>query len=647
MLKDRSNADRRLNPFAFPAETNVRFTLLIFTAIMLAFSMSILLWITLDPEQTDRLTDPLTAPAPDAPMDEFLDQAQQESSSLAVRSLQYLAYPIILVVGVFLLAAIIYANHPWRIRRRKGLVPLAPEADRSFQSEIRSLAQGVGILAPGIELGQDRRSSSGQAFGAGRRYVIGLGGGARLLWRKNASAFRALVLHELAHIANGDVRRTYFAQALWYAVLGLTIVPLFIALLALIGRSLLSEIIAGSLDGRQLVTQTLPTFAVLILQGAGTIAFAYAIWASLLRAREIYADWRAARWGVEAPLTGMLEHTAAREKRTGSRGWRRLHPTARQRLAALREPASLFRITPDLPLLAGVLLGILATGLVTFVLPGALAAGAGLGAWAVSLAGAAHETGSASQANIAYLILLASYPILALVLAVPILSLGYLVAGTVGLQMQREAVADLAYRRRVFAPYLRLLAPSVLVALGLEIGFLIVPFALFSPFGLLLGGTITHPLQLSITLLSILGATGLTWMGLVYTRFFARRLLGAHPGAAPPKGKRRLLTWAASGVFLVLYAPLLVMRMVGLYAPDPGTLAFGAALLPLGIFLYGVAFGGTWLLVGVMRLLGRLRCPVCGQETRARIAVGAACENCGRDLAPWLFAASATTRAPG
>jgi hypothetical protein len=60
---------------------------------------------------------------------------------------------------------------------------------------------------------------------------------------------------------------------------------------------------------------------------------------------------------------------------------------------------------------------------------------------------------------------------------------GYLIAGTVGLQVQREVVAEIRTGQQGITGFLRLGLFSGLVALGLEIGFLITPIPIFSPLG--------------------------------------------------------------------------------------------------------------------------------------------------------------------
>jgi hypothetical protein len=156
-----------------------------------------------------------------------------------------------------------------------------------------------------------------------------------------------------------------------------------------------------------------------------------------------------------------------------------------------------------------------------------------------------------------------------------------------------------------------------------------------SPVGLALGETLDNSLKPLLPIPWMLGIAGSTWLGLVYTRFFARHLLGTHAGASPPKWKRRLLTLALSGLLLIGYLPLLAARILILYSPEVDPSIFIIAL-GLSLLLNLITFGGTWIIVQVIRFVRRSRCPVC-RAAIADIAVGRACESCGYELATWLW----------
>ncbi len=637
---------RRLNPFAFPAETDGRFILLIVAAIMLAVNLSIFMLYAFNPEQENPFANPLEIPAVDASNDEFFERTQVEYLSLLSKTLASLAVPVGLALGMFLLATVIYRTHPVRIRRRKDLVSLPQDKDPAFHREVQRLASLAGVRpAPTIELGKGLLSQNGQAFGFRNQYVLRLDGGLRLRLRKAPGVFRAIVLHELAHIVNRDVGRTYFAQALWVAVIFLSILPLTISVGVIFARDwILTPLTEGitSLDLNRLLTHSLPVVLLFFLQVGATLAVIWAIRASLLRVREIYADWRAVLWGAEVPLSNILQHNASRE--TGKRDNRlwRLHPTAQERLSALQNPVGLFRLGLDLPFLVGLLLAFVVDGAFLIVIPLALAFGTSIGAIAVGLAASAMSSSNYLLAMLAYLVVLTAMLLIVIVSLAAIFGMTYLVAGTMGVKIQREAIADMVMGGRGCVAYLRLLVPAALIALGFEVGFLITPFAMFSPLGVIIGqGGVVKPLWV---LPWVMGVTALTWLCLVYTRFFGQRVLGSHTGASPPKWRRRFLTMALSGLLCALYLPLLVWRIMLLYPWDPGNLQYLRNILvntlSAGLFVYVVAFGATWVLTQIRRLARPVRCPSCGKVTRQKYAVSHLCEHCGHDLASWLFAIS-------
>ncbi|MDQ4076255.1 MAG: hypothetical protein M3220_08410, partial [Chloroflexota bacterium] len=192
--------------------------------------------------------------------------------------------------------------------------------------------------------------------------------------------------------------------------------------------------------------------------------------------------------------------------------------------------------------------------------------------------------------------------------------------------------------------YVRMLLFALLVALGLETGFFITPVGLLSPVAPLLTGQLINPMSL---LLWLLAATGATWLGLVYLRFFSGRVLASHLGSSPPKWTRRLLTLAVSLLLGVLYVPLLAARFLVIYdlpARDTEMLQSGIMISSvLALSLYLVAFGGTWLLLQLRRPRRSVPCPTCRQPNQPRHDLNQSCEHCGHPLARWLYEDSSTS----
>jgi Zn-dependent protease with chaperone function len=629
---------RRLNPFAFPSETNVRFTLLVMAALMLALNLA---------QSIGSVTGVVESPsAPEADVNLFdpasIEQVEEGQNQVLTQAVRVLALLGALLLSILILAVVIYRGHPGRIRRNYKLRLMTRSDDAQFIDTISNLVNLSGLSpAPSVEIARGSRSVDGQAFGVRGHYALRLGGRLRLLLRQNPDSFRAIVLHELAHIANGDVARAYFVQAIWVAVVIVTIIPFIAVIVFTFAQGFAGKLTGGlsSAELGRLFTLNLPSVLLVLFQVGGTLAIVAAMRSSLLRIREVYADRRAALWGAEAPLADILRRNTGEDKSTPMARLLRLHPASQERLAALKNPDSLFRITTELPFFVGALLPYVAIGAIILGLSLAqmLLEGSNIGILELS------KSLDHPLASIAIdLILLATrIAFLAIGLAVA-LGLVYLVAGALGLEVQRESIADMNTGREGLAAYFRLWKPAALVSIGLQIGILLLPFGYLG----LLPEFATNARGLIVFLMILLSTVAiacLTWLWLVYIRFFAQRTLSSHVSTSAPNAARRLLTLASSGLLLVLYLPAVIGQFI-IMAAATGNVTILAQMLYLllgltliALFLYLVIFGATWLLVQIYRLFHRPHCPSCGNVTHQPYVISKKCEHCGLDLAPWLF----------
>ncbi|MFI9106163.1 M48 family metalloprotease [Streptomyces fildesensis] len=235
-----------------------------------------------------------------------------------------------------LLTAALYFLQPvWRIRRRR-LAPLDLQADPALAEELRALVARATPDRPPTWLTDPVSHHTGAVvFGRRRNRVVCLDAGLVALRTRDVDSFRAVVLHELAHLRNRDVTITHATLALWRAFLVVTLLPY--ALVA-VDPMLLS---ARPLDPPEwsrysLDSVTATGWRVLLLT-----PLVYASRASVLRARELYADARVAGWtGTADPYLGLTADPAAR------RWWRAAwakHPSRPARTAALARPRVLLR----------------------------------------------------------------------------------------------------------------------------------------------------------------------------------------------------------------------------------------------------------------------------------------------------------------
>lgn len=324
----------RLNPFAFPSETDFRFVLLIVTVVSACLFIYNAFWLGAGGGQALVAANARCAPlAPQVPSREQLSNPLNDPSEITRRTEAYqrctaavwrsdalwMGAGVALLLGV---AAVLYWVYPaWRIRRRR-LEPLPAEDAPEAIAYLGQLCDEAGLVRrPSFLVDPLNRSTTGLAFGHLGRYYVALAGGLIAQFYRDRPAFRAVVLHELAHLRNADIDKTYFSVTTWYAFL-------FVALLPY-AFTLLNTSIGYVIDlGWRL-------FAL------GTVI--YLTRSALLRAREVYADVRASVWdGPGGSLGRMLERLPGPLSR-----WRALlqsHPAPAERRSTLQDTRPLFEL---------------------------------------------------------------------------------------------------------------------------------------------------------------------------------------------------------------------------------------------------------------------------------------------------------------
>ncbi|NDJ36683.1 MAG: M48 family metalloprotease, partial [Chloroflexi bacterium] len=330
----------RLNPYAFPPETNVRFALLLAAAVALALNLTLLTFGQIG------LLD-VTLASPDGLL--LVDEAtgQVEIDRVRLGELQTSVFAGWLIIGLscayglalFGAAWLIHRRHPRRIARRKGLDPWPEGRDPDFISALADLCRRAGVdPPPDILVATGSGLTDGQVFGFRRRYSLRLGSRMPLLMRKRPEKFRAVILHELGHIVNGDVARTYFTQALWITVLIVAVLPVTAFIVYNVTDATLLRLNAlasgGDLQLERLFFVNIPIWLLIGGQFTLIVLIVGLIRAGLLREREMYADWRAALWGARTTIAGILQaHASHDEERHGPFS---LHPDPAARLETLR-----------------------------------------------------------------------------------------------------------------------------------------------------------------------------------------------------------------------------------------------------------------------------------------------------------------------
>ncbi|MEU1755440.1 M48 family metalloprotease [Micromonospora matsumotoense] len=265
-----------------------------------------------------------------------------------------------MLVGLAVLAAVTalaYLAAPWCECRLRGLRRLdRVPGTAALQADLAALVRAAGLRrSPTFVVSRSARIS-GNTFGAGPLRYVRLDLGLVHAHRVAPRVFRAVVLHELAHVRNSDIHltRLTIAQA-WAFPLGVLVPVTVTYLRSGAGRHLLAD------------SWRLAAFALIVQVSA---------W-SVLRAREFTADARlpAADGATVRALLTTDRRRVGRSARLGAVF--RFHPLARARADALDDPGRRFAARPVEALGAGLAAGIAAPSVLDLatslprVLPGA------------------------------------------------------------------------------------------------------------------------------------------------------------------------------------------------------------------------------------------------------------------------------------
>jgi Zn-dependent protease with chaperone function len=471
-----------------------------------------------------------------------------------------------------------------------------------------------------------------------------------LQMRRSPHRFRAVIKHELGHIVNKDVWRTYFTQALWSTVLlALSVFIAFFSLrfLAALWRNLTAVIDGTDPNWFDFFRFRLPLNLWFTLQTLGLLALFHSIRISVLRAREVYADWRAVLQGGESGMREILSQQV--EKPIG--WWQRIfavHPHPSRRLALLDNPDSLFKLSADLPLYVGVMLGtafngIMMTGL---ELSGAFTFGLGLFMDVVLVGPVIAGETQVPVFILSMMLLVLVIGMIALIVVLPV-GLMYIGAQALSLQTQRSLIVGLRDKAQTGCASLLRLGPSaVTLAVGIQLGLFLAPASITTPVTdiILHEGSMLPALLIPIeSMLWLLAFTLSIWVWLAFARLLATVGLGAHTGKEPPRRKMRLMTLAL-GLLLSMISVPAMMAQMWIYRNFGGLASVGAwdfrgiLLATIVVVVLGVVFAiAVWMALEAWAKLSQRRCPQCSHKVSQRIVIGKVCPNCRTELAPWIY----------
>lgn len=605
-----------LNPFSFPSETRARFKMLLVTALVVTWSHAAALISVpsvftnvLSEEEQARITfDPIVhEKLPNAQIADFSFLTPVNSwKTLRLYGVRPLL-ACLLVSTALTLGLIIYISHPWRRRRALKSRPLTNSEAPTLVREIRDLARTCGV-SKRLELEWAPGMLDGLAIGFPWRKILVYRALPMGLDRPLSDVEKAIVLHELGHLANRDIGVRELSRALWLGVIAVTFI------VTVLGAFL------GSAP---------PVFWLFfVLRVAGVCTAACLIWWGLVRTREYYADWRVVSWNMKEALLQRLSFPSNSRHKLG-------HPTNSSRVATLHDGHELFKISSDLPFVTGLLLAIIALYIEPLVRDLAMIYLPVMGTFFWTIHDAAGPLSpAAGLMSVLYLGVLPFF-----FLSVILIRLTAYISGALGVQVQREAIADLASRGAAAWRYIPMWRVAFIFALGFEVGALLAPFDGMA--SLRLG-----------RLAWIVGFTCIAWIWLVYVRAASRLLLGSCVGARAPI-MRRLFVGGSSAVLLAaLFWPAFYVRqLVSVPVVDwPNPAGFESnqvawafvglnfmMLLASAVFFYVVLVGMVVAGAALWLAVRRVSCPGCGALVRPRLTVGKYCPTCARPLSAWAY----------
>ena len=616
---------QRLNPFALSSTINLNFYLLIIAVLVITISIvahffeyglgfSTVPRLYQDPFLTEKIYI----------QDKQVYQEMVESQfELQQEFKVYLFFPVLISLGVTIinlgLAYYHYLRHPLRIKKQDNLNFLSREDNKTLSKVVQNLSDKVGLPAPQIALEGESYikdgCSDGKVFGLQNNYILGFPKGIRLLLLKNPKNAYALILHELSHILNNDIRPTYFSKSLFKVMI--------IFITATIPLQLLSDFPFRSTSQ---IAQ--------IAQIAIVIVLMFFTQRRIVRDREYYADWRASMFGAEEYLLKIFEQSNDRKNRF----WE-FHPSLNSRLNVLRNPFLLFKVPMSLPLIIGVLMGVTLSFLFQLAF-------------------------DVSQI-ILHLIPMASIQIILTISIIFLLVFGVslFVSSTLGLQVVREEIAQIALTQKQHSiiSLFKTGFIGLVFSIGTLIGFAITP----SPSSQLSIISLWNQVQnfyiffygeeyrlwmlFILEIIWLFGFTIFTWLWLNTSKDLWILFLSIHNGAAAPhKTVRRLIVLTAFlfSLFLVpslggkyMIAPIILLPWTATHLNSILGVALVLFVFPtlISLFLYIFTIATCWLINRCQTSKKSIHCPNCGQPTHDRSSLGKFCKHCKTNLTPWLL----------
>lgn len=248
------------------------------------------------------------------------------------------AWALVMQIAV---VGLLYALHPFWLARRRRLTRLSGAANADVLRDLDGMAREAGLSrSPRWLIAPYAATHGGQAFGLPGRRRVCLDLGLLVRFDTDRAGFRAVVRHELAHLSNRDIDRTYLTIAAWWSFVLVALVPFVV--LSLNPQALRRPLSLSSMTISGDPARWGHRFATLL----ALAVVVYLARNAILRVREIHADVTAARWDVDGALprvVGALPWPTDGGRRQRLRSRLGSHPDPARRVGVMSEPALLSR----------------------------------------------------------------------------------------------------------------------------------------------------------------------------------------------------------------------------------------------------------------------------------------------------------------
>ncbi|MGW1892553.1 M48 family metallopeptidase [Streptomyces sp. NPDC002004] len=200
------------------------------------------------------------------------------------------------LIATFVLLAVaglVYWLLPTVRDRQRRLVPVSEvDADGTLAAELDALRERTGIRSDlRFRVDSARMTSGASVYGRTGSYTVCLHAGLLARRGTDSEGFRAVVLHELAHVHHRDVDYAYAGTALWRVFVLLALLPDFVW----VGRVFF---LALSGTDSPWWPGAVPELLAFIFAGLLLAGLVHLARADLLRRREFQADRQAVEWGA-------------------------------------------------------------------------------------------------------------------------------------------------------------------------------------------------------------------------------------------------------------------------------------------------------------------------------------------------------------